>query len=58
VLSGKGDGTFQNQETFTAQTGGNGVAVADFDHNGRPDVVLAGPLGLSRLYNVPAPQSQ
>jgi FG-GAP-like repeat len=58
VLSGKGDGTFQNQETFTAQTGGNGVAVADFDHNGRPDVVLAGPLGLSRLYNVPAQQSQ
>jgi hypothetical protein len=30
----------------------NGIAVADFNNDGRPDVVLTSGLGISRLYNI------
>ncbi len=73
VLTGNGDGTFNNHALFTAtnlpqnagttagtaENGydltGNGIAVADFDHNGLPDVVLSSSLGVSRLYSQRVP---
>ncbi len=73
VLTGNGNGTFNNHALFTAAnlpenagtiagTGengyaptGNGIAIADFDHNGLPDVMLSSGLGVSRLYSQRVP---
>jgi len=42
VLVGNGDGTFQSEQRFTAGTSGDqylrGVAVGDFNGDGRPDI--------------------
>ncbi len=55
VVPGNGDGTFQSQSVFTALNNGNAVAVADFDHNGLPDVLLPNVQGVARLYASPTP---
>ena len=66
VSRGNGDHTFQNPEQVfaadsvatpvgtgtSAKSVANGVAVADFQKDGRPDVVLTSGLGVTRLYNV------
>ncbi len=41
VLLGKGDGTFQPQQTYAANGGPFGIAVADFNGDGVPDVAIA-----------------
>ena len=41
VLLGNGDGTFQNASVFRAGPFPNSVAVADFNNNGKPDIVVA-----------------
>ncbi len=51
VSNGKGDGTFPVAATFRL-AGSNGIAIADFDSDGRPDVAITSPLGVSRLYNI------
>jgi FG-GAP-like repeat len=66
VSRGNGDRTFQRPEQVfaadsvatpvgtgtSARSVANGVAVADFQKDGRPDVVLTSGLGVARLYNV------
>src|SRR5262249_48957562 len=41
VLLGKGDGTFQKAVAYAAGTLPVGVAVADFNKDGRPDLVVS-----------------
>src|SRR5262249_21365241 len=41
VLLGRGDGTFQAAQFFPAGVGPSCVAVADFNHDGIPDLVVA-----------------
>lgn len=41
VLLGNGDGTFQNQVTYTTVTGSISVAVGDFNGDGKPDLAVA-----------------
>ena len=41
VLLGNGDGTFQNASVFRAGPLPNSVAVADFNNDGKPDIVVA-----------------
>ena len=41
VLLGNGDGTFQNSSVFGAGPFPNSVAVADFNNDGKPDIVVA-----------------
>jgi hypothetical protein len=43
ILLGKGDGTFGAQTTFSTGDGSQpyGLAVADFNNDNRPDVVVA-----------------
>jgi hypothetical protein len=65
VAPGNGDLTFQPQQVFAASAGpltvgtgtkaitvANGIAVADFLKDGKPDVALTSGLGVARLYNV------
>ena len=65
VAPGNGDLTFQPQQVFAASAGPltvgtgtkaitvtNGIAVADFLKDGKPDVALTSGLGVARLYNV------
>src|SRR5205814_1803716 len=46
ILPGRGDGTFQPQQTFTALTGGSfplsTVRVADLNNDGKLDLVVSG----------------
>lgn len=48
LLLGRGDGTFQSVRTIEA-VGGNGVATADFNSDGNPDVAYGSGMNL-RLY--------
>jgi uncharacterized repeat protein (TIGR01451 family) len=41
VLLGRGDGTFGPQQTFATDNGPQSIAVADFNHDGNDDVVIA-----------------
>ncbi len=41
VLLGNGDGSFRAERTFTVGRGPNGVAVADVNGDGRPDLIVA-----------------
>ena len=41
VLLGNGDGTFQAQRTFAAGSGPHGIAVGDFNRDGKPDLAVA-----------------
>ena len=67
VVRGNGDDTFQPLQFFTADSGPQalfspssntptlvpgGVAVADFNRDGKPDAVLTSGLGVARLYNM------
>jgi len=46
VLYGKGDGTFQNPvDYYTGATAATGVAVGDFNKDGKPDLVVASSTG-------------
>ena len=41
ILLGNGDGTFQAAQTYPTGTAPRGLAVADLNQDGRPDVVTA-----------------
>jgi hypothetical protein len=41
VLLGNGDGTFQTPLSYPAGISPHGIAVGDFNHDGKPDVVVA-----------------
>ena len=51
ISMGNGDGTFQPAEHFYVPNPAYSMAVADFDGNGSPDIAVAGPNGVSVLYN-------
>src|SRR5205814_8928028 len=42
LFLGNGDGTFQSAQTFSAVSGAEGVAVGDFNYDGKPDVAVMG----------------
>lgn len=41
VLLGNGNGTFQSQMTFPAGSGATAFAIADVNHDGKPDLIVA-----------------
>jgi hypothetical protein len=60
VALGKGDGTFTGQMSFPVTLGtstnpAGSLAVADFNGDGWPDVVLTNDQGIARLYNQRVP---
>jgi adhesin/invasin len=57
IYPGSGKGTFAGAIPFTGgrALSPNSAVVADFERNGMPDVVIANPDGISRLYGVRVP---
>ncbi|MDJ1257807.1 MAG: VCBS repeat-containing protein [Candidatus Midichloria sp.] len=58
VLLGNGDGTFQRSAVFyNAGSGPSGIAVGDFNHDGKYDIVTANrdTTTLSILLSIPVP---
>ena len=51
LLGGNGNGSFRPQVTLPASADPSGVMTADFDGDGKPDLVVLNKVGLHVLLN-------